>query len=133
MRLSKASAYAVFAAVHVARNQHHGPVQGRSIAEAHAIPVEYLLKILQQLVRAQVLVSETGRRGGFLLKKSPEQTTVLEIVEAIDGPVNGAFSVPKEITGGEGVRQVLNSLGADVAQATTAVLKNTNVQQLLSM
>jgi Rrf2 family protein len=131
MRLSKASAYAVFATVHVAKHQQHGPVQGRVIAEACGIPVEYLLKILQQLVRFQVLDSETGRRGGFLLKNDPEQTTLLQIVEAIDGPMTGELSVRKEITGDEAVKDIIEGLCQEAAQATQALLRKTTVGQLL--
>jgi Rrf2 family protein len=93
MQLGKASAYGVLAVVHIARQSGHGPVQGRAIAESHGIPPEYLLKILQQLVRAGVLRSETGRRGGFNLKRSAQETTLLEIVEAIEGPLLGGLAI----------------------------------------
>ena len=83
MRLGKAAAYGVYATLHIAQSDKDGPIQGRIIAKSCGIPVEYLLKILQQLVRAQVLLSERGRGGGFLLRRTPAQTSLLDIVEAI--------------------------------------------------
>jgi Rrf2 family protein len=133
MRLSKASAYAVFAVVHVAAHQKDGPVQGRSIAEAYGIPVEYLLKILQQLVRADILISETGRRGGFLLKRTPERITLLDILEAIEGRVDGDLSVRKDIIGSDALKDTLETLCRDVAERTRSLLSGTTIQMLLTL
>lgn len=131
MRLSKASAYAVFAVLHIAKHQDEGPVQGRVIAQAHGLPLEYLLKILQQLVRANVLVSETGRRGGFQLKKPPYRTTLLEIVEAIDGPVNGRLGMRAEITGADRAMDQVEALCERIAEDTKTLLRQATVKHLL--
>jgi Rrf2 family protein len=58
------------------------------IADATGIPVEYLRKVLQRLSRARLVRSERGRAGGFTLGKAPAKITLLQIVEAIDGPVD---------------------------------------------
>lgn len=131
MRLTKASAYAVIATVHIARHEKNGPVQGRSIADAYGIPVEYLLKILQQLVRAQILRSETGRRGGFALKRTPTRTTLLDIVEAIDGPVEGGLSIGREISNVNGVRSELEGVCKRIAQSTRTALKEISLKNML--
>lgn len=89
MQLGRAAAYAVFATVHLAERGNGRPIQGKDIADACGIPSGHLLKILQQLVRAQVLSSERGPAGGFVLRKPPSDISVLEIVEAIEGPING--------------------------------------------
>jgi Rrf2 family protein len=57
------------------------------ISKEYNIPLEYLLKILQQLVRANVLRSKRGPRGGFFLARPSESITLLEIIEAVDGPL----------------------------------------------
>lgn len=89
MKLSKASVYGVVAARYIACHGSDGPVHGRAIADAHQIPQEYLLKTLQLLVRARILTSEIGRRGGFLLARPTDEITLLHIIEAIDGPIDG--------------------------------------------
>lgn len=132
MRLSKASAYAVFATIHVAKHDKEGPVQGRVIAEAYGIGADYLLKILQQLVRSQVLVSEAGRRGGFKLKKEPERTTLLEIVEAIEGRLDGELTVRKGILGAEDAKDKVEQVCEEVAGAAKFLLSKTTIKHLMA-
>ncbi|MFQ5805784.1 MAG: RrF2 family transcriptional regulator [Phycisphaerae bacterium] len=132
MRLSKASAYAVFATIYIAEHEHAGPVHGGAIAETCGIPPEYLRKILQQLVRSRVLDSETGRGGGFTLRRPPGQTTLLEIVEAIDGPLDGELTVRKEISGADAAKAKLESVCAEAAQATKSLLHNATIEHLIA-
>lgn len=60
-------------------------IELKQIAEEQDIPKHFLSKILQQLVRNDLLISMKGPTGGFRLNSSPEQITLLEIVDAIDG------------------------------------------------
>ncbi len=60
------------------------------LADKFGLPPSYLNKCLQGLVRANVLVSTAGQRGGFRLARSPEKISLLEIVDAVEGP-DGAF------------------------------------------
>jgi len=55
------------------------------IAEGQNIPRHFLSKILQQLVKNNLLLSMKGPTGGFSLAKDPEEITLIEIIEAIDG------------------------------------------------
>lgn len=65
------------------------------LAEHYGVPAAYLAKQLQALVRAGVLAAVTGPRGGFRLARSPDQITLLDIVEAVDG--GSPFYVCREI------------------------------------
>ncbi len=89
MKLGRASALGVFAGVHLAQCGPRSPVQGREIAQSLGTPHDYLVKILQQLVKAQIFSSERGPAGGFQLRKDPGEISLLEIVEAIEGPIDG--------------------------------------------
>lgn len=55
------------------------------LAAKFALPAAYLNKSLQALVRAGVLVSSAGPRGGFRLARQPEHITLLDVVDAIEG------------------------------------------------
>lgn len=61
-------------------------VPAARLAAHHGLPAPYLNKQLQALVKAGVLVSLSGPRGGFRLARPPERITVLEVVTAIEGP-----------------------------------------------
>jgi Rrf2 family protein len=78
---------------YIAKNQGDGVVLSQNISKQYDIPLEYLLKILQQLVRANVLRSKRGPRGGFSLAKLPNKITMLEVIEAVDGPLTGELNL----------------------------------------
>ncbi|MEK6674393.1 MAG: Rrf2 family transcriptional regulator [Planctomycetota bacterium] len=130
MRLGKASTYAVFATVYLADHLGDGPIQGRFIAEEYGIPAEYLLKIMQQLVRAQVLKSERGRGGGFTLGKAPSKVSLLDIVEAIEGPVNGELSLRREIRGAETTKDKVQQACTTIAEHSRSVLRKMTIKHL---
>ncbi len=128
MLLTKASIYAIFAVVYLAERGQDRPVGGRVIADAHGIPAEYLLKILQQLVRAQVLTSETGRRGGFTLRRPPAEISLLQIVEAIDGPIDGEILTHDQHVASDHVRRELQQVSRNVAKFAHATLAGTTIE-----
>jgi Rrf2 family protein len=115
MRIGRAAAYAVFATAHLAEHGNGTPIQGRDIAESCGIPSGHLLKILQQLVRAQILSSERGPAGGFVLRKPAGEITLLEIVEAIEGPINGDLMLRNVATGKARARECLEQKCQSVA------------------
>jgi Rrf2 family protein len=89
MKLSRACIYALRALVFLARHQRGGPVPIASIAAAESLPESFLRKTLTGLSRAGVVLAGRGPSGGFLLARPARSITLLEVVEAIDGPVRG--------------------------------------------
>ena len=96
MRVSRSTGYALLAVGFIAKTQGKGVVLSQNISKEYEIPLEYLLKILQQLVRANVLRSKRGPRGGFSLAKPPAKITMLEIIEAVDGPLTGELNLTEQ-------------------------------------
>ena len=99
MKLSRSTGYAVLAVGYIAQRRGQSIVLSQDIAEAYDIPLEYLLKILQQLVRADILRSKRGPRGGFSLAKPTTKITLLEILEAVDGPMTGRLHLAQQAKG----------------------------------
>jgi len=62
------------------------PVRAGALAEAHDLPQDYLVKQLQALVRADILESVPGARGGYRLAKPADRITLMDVVSAIEGP-----------------------------------------------
>jgi Rrf2 family protein len=94
MRVSKSTGYALLAVGYIARKQDAaGAVSAQVVSEKYDIPLEYLLKILQQLVRANVLRSKRGPQGGFWLAQPANKITMLAIIEAVDGPLAGELNL----------------------------------------
>ncbi len=130
MRVSRSTGYALLAVGYIAKNQGDGVVLSQDVSKQYDIPLEYLLKILQQLVRANVLRSKRGPRGGFCLAKAPNKITMLEIIEAVDGPLTGELSLANARGDkyGQRAEQMYNKA---IAQAKR-VFETTKLSSLLS-
>lgn len=86
LRLSKKSDYALMSMKHLAVRP-DASSSAREISEAYDIPLELLAKVLQRLVRARLLVSVQGTRGGYRLARQAAQISVADVIQAVDGPV----------------------------------------------
>jgi len=90
LRLSKKADYALMAMKHLAVRGDRGAMassSAREIAELYNIPIELMAKVLQRLVRRNLLASHQGTRGGYQLARPPSQISVADVIQAIDGPV----------------------------------------------
>ena len=93
MKISRSIGYALVAVGYIAQNHSKDAVLAADVSKKYKIPLEYLLKILQQLVRSNILKSKRGPRGGFSLSRARHEITLLEIFEAIDGPITQRFAI----------------------------------------
>lgn len=69
---------------HASADDPDRPIAAGEIAEAEDIPPYYLAKVFQELARAGLLESVRGRTGGFRLARSPEEITVMEVLDAVE-------------------------------------------------
>ncbi len=86
MRITRETDYAVRCVLHLAKAPNKVAVMGE-ISRTSAIPRSFLAKILQRLVKAGMVRSYRGLKGGFQLTRRPAKITLREVVEAIEGPV----------------------------------------------
>src|SRR5262245_60443489 len=89
MKLTRASSYALHAVAYMAAQKKADPVASHVIAQDRGIPERFLLKVLKPLVSAQILLSIKGPNGGYRLARAANDITMLEVVEAVDGPIRG--------------------------------------------
>ena len=87
MKLSRTVAYAVQASLHLAEFRGEGPVPCSQLASEGKMPERFLLQILRHLVARGILASTRGIDGGYRLDRSPEDVSLLDVIEAIDGPM----------------------------------------------
>jgi len=100
MKLTRASSYALHAVAYMAtQKQQDKPVASHHIAAARGIPERFLLKVLKPLVSARVLLSIKGPNGGYRLARKPDDITMLEVLEAVDGPIRGQAPLTDERNG----------------------------------
>jgi Rrf2 family protein len=94
MKLSFSARYGLITMMYIA--QKGELVLSQEIARTCHIPLDYLLKVLQLLVRAGVLRSRRGPNGGYTLAHSAAKISYLNIIEAIDGPAEFRLVPQKE-------------------------------------
>jgi Rrf2 family protein len=87
LRLSKKADYALLAMRHLAAHADKGALPARELAEAYDIPAELLAKVLQKLVRGNLLASHQGIRGGYGLSRPAAAISVADVIQAVDGPL----------------------------------------------
>ncbi len=85
MKVSQASAYALHALMYMVRHMTQLPATSRAIATAEGMPAGYLAKVLQQLARAGFVRSVRGRHRGYVFARSPEEISLLELFETLEG------------------------------------------------
>ncbi|MCS7168830.1 MAG: Rrf2 family transcriptional regulator [Gemmatales bacterium] len=89
MKITRAATYAIYAMVYIAQHKSEGARASHVIAQTYGIPERFLLKVLKPLVAAGLLHSVKGPRGGYQLARPASQITLLEIIEAVEGPIRG--------------------------------------------
>lgn len=88
-------AYATRAVLDIGLHWGERPVLLRDIAQRQAIPLPYLERLASRLRAAGVLRSTRGPHGGYQLARDPRRITLLDIVEALDGPQTLRDIVPR--------------------------------------
>ena len=80
--------YAVRLMVNLARQYGKGPVSTREAASEEDVSYPLACKLMQKLHGAKLIGSSMGPKGGFNLSRAPSEITLLEVIEAIQGPVS---------------------------------------------
>jgi Rrf2 family protein len=130
MKLTRASSYALHAVAYMAAQKHDRPVASHLIADARGIPDRFLLKVLKPLVSARVLHSIKGPNGGYMLAKEPADISVLEVIEAVDGTIQGQAPEFKDRNGA--VNHKLETICRQTADQMRKCLEKVRITDLLN-
>jgi Rrf2 family protein len=131
MQITRQADYAVRAVLYLARMQPNQRAATSQVAKEQHIPPSFLAKIISQLSIAGLLHTSRGARGGVTLAREPQAITLLEVIEAIDGPI-----LLNECVGENSICTFdddcpLKPVWCDAQEELVARLKGTNFQQLL--
>ncbi len=87
MQISRAGDYALRAVVYLSRQSDDRLCTIGEIAHAQQIPQAFLAKLMPMLIKAKVLNSVQGPKGGYRLSRPASEINFLEVIQAIDGPI----------------------------------------------
>ena len=132
MQITRQADYAVRAILHLARTNSGERIATSSVAKEQRIPPSFLAKIISQLSIAGLLHTSRGARGGVTLARDPRDITLLEVVEAIDGPIQ-----LNECVAGNGVCSFeencpIRSVWCEAQDELVARLRKTDFAQLIT-
>ncbi|MGH6612001.1 MAG: Fe-S cluster assembly transcriptional regulator IscR [Burkholderiaceae bacterium] len=96
MRLTTKGRFAVTAMIDVAMHQHDGPVTLTGISDRQRISLSYLEQLFGKLRRRRLVASTRGPGGGYQLGRPMDQTTVSDIIFAVDEPIDATQCGGKE-------------------------------------
>ncbi len=88
MQITRQADYALRAMLYLAQLEPNERAATSHIADIQRIPPSFLAKIISQLSIAGLIHTSRGARGGVSMARPPEAISILEVVEAIDGPIS---------------------------------------------
>lgn len=128
MKISAKTEYACIAILELAKNaQNPEPVRIKDIAESHGIPNRFLVQILLQLKSAGMVRSIRGAAGGYRLAISPEQITLFQVMNVIEG-TQSIESNLKDVTP---ISRVLNEVWSSLLESNVRQLQQITVADLM--
>ena len=123
MLFSTKAEYGIRLMVELGRTADSAPVSLSAIAEAELLPLSYLEHLVAKLREADLVTSTRGAHGGYQLARPPEEIDMLEVVQALEGPIT-----PMECFHEEREGKVLCSHEGDDGRACATKVLWTRVQ-----
>jgi Rrf2 family protein len=129
MKLSRTVAYAVRATLQLAQLETKGPVPCSRLANEGKMPERFLLQILRNLVTHGILRSTRGVDGGYALIRPADQISLLEVIEAIEGPYDATLELGEGLSADS--QNNLQEALEGVTKSTRKQLEAIKLSQLL--
>jgi len=129
MRVSAKAEYGCIAMLELAANfAEPQPVRVKVIADAHGIPLRFLVQILLQLKTAALVASVRGAAGGYQLARSPSEITLADIIGAIDAEQPGR---PAGHRGESAARRAIHSVWREIQAEEQRILEHLTLAELV--
>ena len=131
MKLSTKCRYGSRAVMEIARNHKSGPVKRKDIVKSQQISDSYLENILISLKNGGVIDTIRGAKGGYMLRRSASEITLLEIVNILDGTLSPVECLDNPSVCSRSARCATRIAWGKMKQAKEEVLRNISVQELV--
>jgi len=135
MKFSAKGEYGILAIFELAQHIGEAPLQAKAISKNQHIPLRFLEQVLNDLRKAGLVDSTRGALGGYVLGRSPSEIRLIDIIEALEGPINpsgknsGNDDRPPFSGLGPG-EEILSPVWEDVRAAVAKILESITVQDL---
>ncbi len=133
LNLSKRGQYVVRTAIALARARDEGYLKTREIAATMNVPGQYAPQVLILLRKAGLTESRSGASGGHRLLRSPDQISLLDIIRAAEGEIEGSACMLSGGLCGHGGECVLHRPWQTAQRALLSALASTSLESLASL
>lgn len=130
MRITRQADYAVRVMVYLSGLPVGDRVTTSTLSEAEHIPRPFLTKVISGLVTAGLVVTSRGMGGGVMLARSPEEITLLHVIEAIDGPIRLSQSLLRSSSNESRSYSVIHDVLTDIQARLVQDLDAVTMRQL---
>lgn len=130
MVITRATEYAVRTIIFLARQPRETIVLKKDICRTQNVSPAFLTKILQPLIKKGIVSSQRGVGGGFLLACDPQNITILDLLEAQEGPLGLNHCLTEENTCGRDAHCAAHQVWAETQTEMIKVLKSRSIAQL---
>ena len=134
MKISQKGLYALQALMSLTRSYNQGAIRIRDIAYEEGLPEKFLELILLELKNARIVDSVRGAKGGYRLRRPPDEVRLSEIIRLIDGPLApfGDAEQLRHLIDRDLEHRALYQVFLDVRNAAAKILENTSLAQIAS-
>jgi Rrf2 family protein len=132
MRVTAKADYAVRAVIEIGAGGEDGWVTAETIAERHAIPRPFLIKILQQLRTSGLTEAVRGPDGGHRLARPADRISIADVVRAIDGPLADVHGVEAEELGLTGSAAPMVAVWGQLRRSVDDLLEGVSIADVLA-
>jgi len=134
MKISQKGLYALQALMMLARHHQQGAIKIREIAYEEGLPEKFLELILLELKNARLVESVRGAKGGYQLRRNPDEIALSEVIRFIDGPLApfGDADQLRELIERDPPQRALYQVFLDVRDAAARILDHTTFADLLA-
>ena len=130
MKINKTAQYGLTAAGYIAEQADEGWVMASTISAKYGIPLAYLLKIMKEMVKANIMTSKRGPNGGYALARPAKEITLLEIIEAAGGPIAGQLALA-ELAGNAGFSVEMEKRCEEAFEKAASVLGRAKLSKMV--
>jgi Rrf2 family protein len=132
MKISQKGLYALQAMMMLTRRYSQGAIRIRDIAYEENLPEKFLELILLELKNARIVESVRGAKGGYQLRRPPQEIRLAEIIRLIDGPLApfGDADQLRSLIDRDADHRALYQVFLDVRDSAAKILENTTLADL---
>ncbi|MGD9612796.1 MAG: Rrf2 family transcriptional regulator [Kiritimatiellia bacterium] len=131
MKISTKGRYGLRTLMDIATHQADGPVNLHDIAERQGISSKYLWQIVNLLKTAGLVRGMRGPKGGYVLLRTPESITLLDVIQILEGPVSLVECVDDPTYCTRTNNCVAHTVWTEVSQAVREALARVNLAEIL--